>query len=122
MTVVSEPVDDWDAGMLRHLVDDLVGKGADHDALYHPLQVLGHVVDRLALAQADLSRREIEGRSAQLVDPHVEADPRPQGRLLEDQGEGLPTERTGEQLGIRLDQSAQFDEFTDFLRIEIPNR
>ena len=64
MAVVGEAVDDRDAGVFSHLRHDFVGEGADHDALYHALQVLGHVIDRFALAQVDLRWGEIQRKSA----------------------------------------------------------
>ncbi len=79
-------------GMLAYsasLLHDLVREGADHDALHHALQVLRHVVDRLALAQVDLGRREVERESTQLLDADIEGHPRAQRRLLEDQGQRL---------------------------------
>ena len=56
----------------RHLLDDLVGEGADHDPLHHALEVLGDVVDRLALAEVDLGRRQVDREPAELLDADVE--------------------------------------------------
>ena len=60
MTVIGEPIDDGDAGVLAHLLNHFMGEGADHDALHHAFQVLRHVVHRLAFAQIDLGRREVD--------------------------------------------------------------
>ena len=60
MAVVREAIDNRDAGILRHLLDNLVSKSSDHDALDHPLQILGHVIHRFPLAKIDLRRRQVE--------------------------------------------------------------
>ena len=72
MTVIGEAVDDRNAGVPRHVHDDVMGEGADHDPLHHALQVLGDVIDRLSLAQTDLGRRKIQRMPAQFLDAHVE--------------------------------------------------
>ena len=59
MAVVGQAVDDRDASIDGHILDDLVSEGADHDALHHALQVLGHVVDRFAFAEIDFGRRQV---------------------------------------------------------------
>ena len=54
MTVIGQTVDHGDPGVMRHVFHDFVRKGPDHDALHHALQVLGHVIYRFTLAEADL--------------------------------------------------------------------
>src|SRR5208282_1861018 len=76
MTEVGEPVDNWNAGEPRHLLHHYMREGANHDALHHAFQVLSHVVNRLALAQIDLSRREVQRESAQLLNAHIKSYPR----------------------------------------------
>ena len=45
MAVIGEPIDNRNAGILCHLLHDLVITGTDHDRLHHALQVPGHVID-----------------------------------------------------------------------------
>ena len=84
MAVVGQSVDYGNAGVFRHLLDDLVSEGSDHDPLNHALQILGHVVDGLALAEINFGWGQVERESAELLNSHVEADARAQRRLFED--------------------------------------
>ena len=88
-------------------------KGTDHDALHHALEILGHVIDRLALAQVDFRGREVQGEPSKLVDTDIETDPGAQRRLLEDQGQGFAFELLGVIIGARLNVAGEVEETGD---------
>ncbi len=109
-------------GMLRHLHHDFVGEGANHDSLHHAFQVLGNVVHRLPLAEADLGRREIERMPAELLHTHVERHARAQRRLLEDHRQRLALQRAGEELRFGFHLAGHMQEVPYLLRREVTNR
>src|SRR5208283_710868 len=121
MAEVGETVDDGNARPLRHLFDDLMGEGANHDALNEALEILADVVNGFAFAEVDFRGRQIQSKAAQLMDANVEADARAQRGLLENEGEGLPLKGFAEQFGIGLDEPREFNEFSNFLRRKIAN-
>jgi hypothetical protein len=92
MAEVSEAIDDGHIRIFRHLLDDVVAEGADHDALHHALEILGDVEDRFALAEVDFGGRQVDRVSAELLNAHIEAHARPERGLLEDEGERLALE------------------------------
>ena len=76
MQQIGESVDDRDVGVLRQLLDVLVGEGADHDAVHVARQHARRVGDRLAAAELDVARREEERVPAELKGADLERDPR----------------------------------------------
>jgi len=112
MAEVREAVDDRHARVLGHLFDDVVAERADHDALGHPIEVHGDVMDRLALAKIDLGLRERHREAAELLDADVEAHARPQRRFLENEGERPALERAGVFLRMPLHLAREADELT----------
>ena len=104
MAVIRESIDDRNAGVLRHLFGNFVSKSANHDALHHSFQVLGHVVDALAFAKVDLCGREINRKTAELLNPHIKTHSRAQRWLLENHRQRLALERVtvGRRVGLHL--------------------
>src|SRR4051812_12231223 len=74
MTEIREPVDDRNTGIFGHLLHDLVRESADHDALHHALEILGHVIDGLTFAKVDFGGRKIKGEPTKLVDADIEGN------------------------------------------------
>ena len=86
-------VDDRDGGLHREAFHDVVGGDAGHDPLDEPLQVVGDVADRLALAEAHVAGGEIDPVPAELGHAGLERDPGPQAGVLEEHRQGPAAER-----------------------------
>src|SRR5579872_4825352 len=119
MAVISEAINDGNGGIARHALDNIMGKGTNHDALHHALQVLGHVVNRFALAQVDLRRRKVERKTSQLMDTHVKSYPRAQRGLFEDHGQRLALQRTRVSPRVGLNLPGKLHQFFDLRRSKV---
>src|SRR2546426_12189550 len=64
-----------------------------HDSIHVSAQDLGGVRDRLAAAQLCIRGSKVDRVAPELGHPHLEADPRSGGGLLENHREALPLER-----------------------------
>src|SRR5262249_7666412 len=102
MRTVGEAVDDGDRRVRRELLDVGLRERADHDRV----EVTGEhdrgVLDRLAAAELEIARREVETRPAELVDPDLEGDAGPGRGLLEDHPERAAGEEPGLLAGALL--------------------
>ena len=72
MQHVGEPIDHRYAGFQSQLDADLVGESANHDEVDPAREIARHVLDRLALADPDVLRGEIDGVAAKLRHPGLE--------------------------------------------------
>ncbi len=75
---------------------------AQHDGVDQPRKVACHVRGALATAEADLVRAQRDGVASEAGDRHLEADPRAQARLLEQEGDLAALERAGRGDGVSL--------------------
>ena len=85
MLPVAQRVDDRDLGVPRQLFEQLLLESAADDRVAEAIQHAGDIFGRLALAQPDLGRREVERVAAQPAHRQLERDARAQRRLLENQ-------------------------------------
>src|SRR5581483_7019689 len=122
MAVVCEPIDHRNAGELRHLLDDFVGKRANHDALHHALEILGHVVNRFALAKINFRWRKINRKASQLLNADVERHARAQRRLLENHRQGFAFKRLTVGGWMSFDLPCEDQQVLDFGRREVFDR
>src|SRR5207248_7603324 len=76
--------DDGDGGRRGKLGQPLLAEGPDHDGVAEPGEDPGGVGDRLAPTELHLVGLQHDGVPAELTDRHLEGDPGPGGRLLED--------------------------------------
>ena len=75
---------------MGQLDDRLVLERPGHDAVDVPAQDAGHILDRLAFADAaDVFRLDVDRMAAQVRHRDLKAHPRPQARLLEEHGQRL---------------------------------
>ena len=74
-------------GFARQLDRGLVREGANHDEVDPAREVARHILDRLALADTDIVRREINRMATELRHAGLEGEARPQRRLLKDHRE-----------------------------------
>ena len=122
MAVIRKPVDDRNMRIFRHLLHNVMGEGANHDALHHALQVLRDVVHRFSLPKIDFRRREIERKTAELVDTDIESDPGAKRRLFKDHRQRLSLERVA--VGARncLNLAGEVEKALDLPRRKVANR
>src|SRR5213595_2969097 len=97
-------------------------EGANHDALDHALEILGHVVNRLPLAQVDLGWRQVDRKSAELLNAYIEGDPGAQGWLLKNQDQGFALQRLTIRCGVSLDLAGEDQQVENFRRREVLDR
>ena len=93
VALVRERVDHRHAGVLRQIDQRLVGIRPCDDPVHVSAEHPRHVRDRLSLAQAHLALRQVDRVAAQALHADIEADARPQRRLLEEQRQRLPCQR-----------------------------
>ena len=115
MRLVGQPVDDRAVGVAGDFLDRGVLLRADDDHVDHFAQHAGEVGDALALAEADVVA-EHDAAAAQVGDAGLEADPRPQRLLLEQQGQRpAGQERLAQALGVlRLEVFGDGEDPRDF--------
>src|SRR5712692_5169001 len=121
MLEVGEGVDDGYGGVARQLLERPVGEDPRGDAVDPAREIASDVGHGLALAHADLLGGEIDGGPAQLDHGDLEGDPRAQGRLLEDEGEGAPGQRRDALPGLDpgLQLGRELEDVEDVLPVEV---
>ena len=82
---VCEAVDDGDRRVLCVLVHLGLVERADQDRAEEAGEHERRVAGRLAARELEVGGGDVERHAAELGDPHLGADPRPRGRLAEDQ-------------------------------------
>jgi hypothetical protein len=103
MRVVRQRVDDRHGRVARQRLDRLVLVQTRDDAIRHPGDDAGEVLDGLLLAERRALDRVVDRVPAELGHAHLEGDPRPKGRLLEQHQERLPAQGLPELPRLRLD-------------------
>ena len=83
VAIVAQSVDHRHRGVPGQVEHVLVAEHTGHDRVDVTAQDAGHVTDRLALAEGDLARREVQSVAAQVQHGHVERYARAQAGLLE---------------------------------------
>src|SRR5271156_2578454 len=92
MKQIGEAVDDGHGRLARKLDRGLMREGANHDQIHRARNVARHILDRLALADTDIVRREINRMPTELRHAGLEGDARPQRRLLKYHRERSPAQ------------------------------
>src|SRR5262249_6442176 len=118
---VGEAVDDRDARAGREVDDALMEECARHHEVDPALEVARDVASRLALAEPDVARREMERRATELHHADLERDPGAETRLLEDHRERPAEEERMRLPGaqIRLQASGESKNVLDLGRVQV---
>ena len=101
--LVGEGVDDGDRRGVGEVDERLLRVGAGDDAVDVAAEHARDVGHRLALAEADFALAEIDRLAAELLHRDVEADVRPQRRLLEQERQRLAGEEARIAVALHLD-------------------
>ena len=86
---VGQGVDDGHGGPAGQLLHRLVGEGTGGDAVHVSAHHPCHVLHRLSRSQAHLLGRQVQTMATQMLHGHIKGNASPQGRFLEQQGQGL---------------------------------
>ena len=105
MKQIGETVDHRHARLARKLDAGRMREGANHDEVDPAREVARDVLDRFALADTDILRRQINRMAAELRHAGLERDSRAQRRLLKNHRERLAAQvgmlESGLQLGLK---------------------
>ena len=82
MKQIGQAVDDRHGRLVRQLDRGLMREGANHDQINRARNVARDILDRFALADTDIVRRQINRMATELRHAGLEGDARPQRRLL----------------------------------------
>mmetsp|Transcript_1696 Transcript_1696/g.10433 ORF Transcript_1696/g.10433 Transcript_1696/m.10433 type:complete len:300 (-) Transcript_1696:160-1059(-) len=93
VVVVGQTIDDWDGGVLSKVDEILVCKETCHDQVVVSAEDPSDVFRRFSLSNPNVVRTQVHSVPAEQVEPRLEGDPGPHGRLGEDHGHGHPFER-----------------------------
>ncbi len=113
---VRQAVDDRDVGVQRQFLQRFVLERARDDAVHPALQVLGHVLHRLARAQARVAMVHEHGAAAHVLHADVEGEARAQRVLLEDHREALVLEHLRVRLAPGLQGARGGEDALDVVR------
>src|SRR5579862_1506440 len=89
MQQVAEPIDDRHARLMRHLDCRLMREGANHDEVDGAREIARDVFHRFALADADVTGREIDRMATELRHAGFEGDASSQRWLLKNHRESF---------------------------------
>ncbi len=108
--------------MLRHALDGLLRKCAQHDQVHPALQVVRHIAQLFPGIEPFVSLIDEHRRSAQAYHPGLERQPGSQGRFLEEHDDLSARERPPKICRTRLHHSSEMQNRIDAGGAEIASR